>query len=154
MQVQKQITIELCGKTDVGCVRKNNEDNFLVADLQSGYAPASELAPISIPPFTRSIIDNRILIAVADGKFNGEGPPLKVLYEQDPKASPKTIDLILKDGDAEHRMLVIYADDGNQLKLCWQQLSHWKIIYYSTKNPDFNLNKNLIVKTPSGGSIA
>ncbi len=57
---------------------------------------------------------------MADGKFNAEGEPCKARYEQNPKASPKAIDLILKDGDAEYRMLGIYAADGNQLKLCWQ----------------------------------
>jgi uncharacterized protein (TIGR03067 family) len=70
---------------------------------------------------------------LADGKFNVEGETLKVRYEQDPKASPKAIDLILKDGDAELRMLGIYATDGKQLKMCWQHDGKARPTEFKTK---------------------
>ena len=51
----------MCGKTDVGCVRQNNEDNFFMADLVDGFTPLPN------ETLTRPTMDNRVLLAVADG---------------------------------------------------------------------------------------
>lgn len=51
----------MCGKTDVGCVRQNNEDNFFMADLVDGFMPLPN------ETLTRPVTDNRVLLAVADG---------------------------------------------------------------------------------------
>jgi uncharacterized protein (TIGR03067 family) len=59
-------------------------------------------------------------LTFADGRFTDKGEPFDVRCEYDPDASPKTIDLIFKNGNAEIRMLGIYAVEGKQLKLCWQ----------------------------------
>ena len=45
----------------------------------------------------------------------------------------RRIDLIFKDGDAEHRMLGIYATDGKQLKLCWQHDGKARPTEFKTK---------------------
>lgn len=55
------VKVRMCGKTDVGCVRQNNEDNFFMADLIDGFTPL----PNEI--LTRPISDNRVLLVVADG---------------------------------------------------------------------------------------
>jgi uncharacterized protein (TIGR03067 family) len=59
-------------------------------------------------------------LMMANGQFNVEGDTLEVQCQYDPKASPKTIDLIFKEGNEEIRMLGIYAIEGKQLKICWQ----------------------------------
>jgi PPM family protein phosphatase len=51
----------LYARSDVGNLRSNNEDNFVIADLVSGRAFT---APRSIE---RKLSDNRLLIAVSDG---------------------------------------------------------------------------------------
>ncbi|MBI4852205.1 MAG: Stp1/IreP family PP2C-type Ser/Thr phosphatase [Acidobacteria bacterium] len=55
------VKVRMCGKTDVGCVRQNNEDNFFMADLVDGFTPLPN------ETLTRPTSDNRILLAVADG---------------------------------------------------------------------------------------
>jgi uncharacterized protein (TIGR03067 family) len=68
-----------------------------------------------------------------DGKFNVKGEPLAVRCEHDPKADPNRIDLILRDGDVEHRMLGIYAVEGKQLKICWQHDGKARPTEFKTK---------------------
>ncbi|MEW6730547.1 MAG: Stp1/IreP family PP2C-type Ser/Thr phosphatase [Acidobacteriota bacterium] len=55
------VKVRMCGKTDVGLVRTNNEDKFMLADLMTGYAP------LPTEELVRPIDDNRVLLAVADG---------------------------------------------------------------------------------------
>jgi serine/threonine protein phosphatase PrpC len=57
-----KVELTVCGRTDLGRVRRNNEDAFLVADLA---------APCTEPPFGEMVSypvgDRGILVAVADG---------------------------------------------------------------------------------------
>jgi PPM family protein phosphatase len=55
------ITTTVAGFTDVGMVRTNNEDNFLIADLKTGRV---FLIPQRIG---HKLDDNRVLLAVSDG---------------------------------------------------------------------------------------
>src|SRR4051794_38291409 len=55
------ITIDVAACTDVGLVRKNNEDYFLVADLNSGQA-MGDLYRSELPS-----ADIYMLLAVSDG---------------------------------------------------------------------------------------
>ncbi len=55
------IVTTVAGFTDVGMVRSNNEDNFLIADLATGRV---FLIPQKI---THKFQDNRLLLAVSDG---------------------------------------------------------------------------------------
>lgn len=57
----QSVKVRLCGKTDIGCVRTNNEDSLLVLDLTEGYTPLPQ------EELTRNLIDNRLILAVADG---------------------------------------------------------------------------------------
>ena len=61
MSEKQLVKVRMCGKTDVGCVRQNNEDNFFMADLVDGFAPLPN------ETLTRLTNDNRVLLAVADG---------------------------------------------------------------------------------------
>ncbi|KAF0250154.1 MAG: hypothetical protein FD167_441 [bacterium] len=61
MPAKHLVKVRMCGKTDVGCVRQNNEDNFFMADLVDGFTPLPN------ETLTRPTMDNRVLLAVADG---------------------------------------------------------------------------------------
>lgn len=61
MTSKNLVSLRMCGKTDVGCVRSNNEDNFIVADLVNAHTL------VSSDILTRTVAENRALIAVADG---------------------------------------------------------------------------------------
>ncbi|MBK7994371.1 MAG: Stp1/IreP family PP2C-type Ser/Thr phosphatase [Blastocatellia bacterium] len=61
MPGKKLIKVRMYGKTDVGCVRQNNEDNFFMSDLVDGFTPLPN------ETLTRQVTDNRVLLAVADG---------------------------------------------------------------------------------------
>src|SRR3954471_24005199 len=56
------ISIEVCGKTDVGLVREHNEDNFLIADVTGGTRTAEARAP-----FTFKLGDKGAALLVCDG---------------------------------------------------------------------------------------
>lgn len=58
---QGKVVSTICVRTDVGVVRSNNEDNFIVADLAEGR---------SLPEnsqLTKSLSDNLLLLVVSDG---------------------------------------------------------------------------------------
>src|SRR5688572_26993926 len=55
------ITTTVVGATDVGMVRTNNEDNYLIADLKTGRV---FLIPQRIG---HKMEENRLLLAVSDG---------------------------------------------------------------------------------------
>ena len=79
------------------------------ADIISKYQVVVKKDKLTLSPLMR-----------ANGQFNVEGDTLEVQCQYDPKASPKTIDLIFKVENGEKRMLGIYAIEGKQLKICWQ----------------------------------
>lgn len=58
---KSNITTVVAGFTDVGMVRSNNEDNFLIADLGTGRV---FLIPQKI---SHKVDENRLLLAVSDG---------------------------------------------------------------------------------------
>src|SRR5438270_9795000 len=55
------ITTTIAGFTDIGMVRTNNEDNFLIADLKTGRV---FLIPQRIG---HKVEENKVLLAVSDG---------------------------------------------------------------------------------------
>lgn len=58
---ESKVVSTICARTDVGAVRSNNEDNFIVADLAEGR---------SLPEnsqLTKPLSDNLLLIVVSDG---------------------------------------------------------------------------------------
>ncbi|MCS6883892.1 MAG: protein phosphatase 2C domain-containing protein [Acidobacteriota bacterium] len=59
--MQERVLSMISGRTDVGVVRSNNEDNFLIADLAQG---------ISLPEnsqLLKSLSENLLLLVVSDG---------------------------------------------------------------------------------------
>ncbi len=59
--MKNRVKARLYGKTDVGCVRENNEDSYIVIDLLNGNTP------LPTEELQRSVNENRLLLAVADG---------------------------------------------------------------------------------------
>jgi serine/threonine protein phosphatase PrpC len=61
MNTKKNVVTTVAGFTDIGMVRTNNEDNFLIADLGTGRV---FLIPQKI---SHGVGENRLLLAVSDG---------------------------------------------------------------------------------------
>jgi PPM family protein phosphatase len=61
MNTKKNVVTTVAGFTDIGMVRTNNEDNFLIADLGTGRV---FLIPQKI---SHGVSENRLLLAVSDG---------------------------------------------------------------------------------------
>ena len=65
---QRSVTISVFAQTDVGRVRQNNEDNFLVADLtRSTFRTATEHGPLGQSLATITVGDKGFVAAVSDG---------------------------------------------------------------------------------------
>ncbi len=67
----KQITIDVCAATDIGLLRRDNEDNFLLVDLSNdSWSMADNQVEQTIPIQSQH---NRSVLAVADGNPGSRG---------------------------------------------------------------------------------
>jgi protein phosphatase len=64
-----QVLVAACGRTHVGRVRKENQDNLLIADLGDGSPPSNGFAAsgTSIGPLRVALTDHGVVLLVADG---------------------------------------------------------------------------------------
>lgn len=68
MMEPRSVVVSTAAQTDVGKVRQNNEDNFLIADLTRGeYRTATELASLVSPVMSIEIGQHGYVAAVSDG---------------------------------------------------------------------------------------
>jgi len=68
MSEERSVTISVFAQTDVGKVRQNNEDNFLVADLtQATYQTATSQGELVDAPATIRVGEKGFVAAVSDG---------------------------------------------------------------------------------------
>ncbi|MCS6806278.1 MAG: protein phosphatase 2C domain-containing protein [Acidobacteriota bacterium] len=68
MTEPQSVVVSVAAQTDVGKVRQNNEDNFLLADLTRGeYRTATESAPAGSPVMSIEIGRHGYVAAVSDG---------------------------------------------------------------------------------------
>lgn len=68
MSEQRSVTISVFAQTDVGKVRQNNEDNFLIADLtQETYQTATSQGKFVEAPATIRVGEKGFVAAVSDG---------------------------------------------------------------------------------------
>jgi protein phosphatase len=68
MTEQQRITISLFAQTDVGKVRQNNEDNFVIADLtQHTYRTATDDGRLGESVVTFGVGEKGLIAAVSDG---------------------------------------------------------------------------------------
>lgn len=114
----------LVGADDPEKDKKQLQGTWMVVSFQSG---TKEVPEEQAKMMTLTIKDDTFTLG--DGKKEEKG-----MVKLDPSKTPKSMDLIVKDG--KETALFIYALDGDTLKLCWRKPGGERPKEFAAKDTD------------------